>query len=189
MLWEPAICFLRWNKRNYSQDAKCAPCKTPSLIFVPHPLSTRTWSSFICSNYNFRAQLLHRAEDVLLWVNFFVFAVPERDLQPFLCGLSLWLRMLCECGKETRGNLLWQKIFSALKSSVLKNKKQLRQFPVVDQFYSSMQYFPIKYYLSGRFSRFLNISWYGNSLSGSTFLPWTPEKLSVNCIWIWKHKN
>lgn len=150
LLWESAICFSRWNNWNCPQDAKCAPCRTPSLIFVPRPLSTPTRSSCTCSNYNVRAHLLDRAEDALLWVNFFVFAVPGWDLWPSLCGLSLSLRMLCECGKETRGNLLWQKIFSALHSSVFKNKKQFRQLPVVDQFYSSMQSFPNKYYLSGR---------------------------------------
>lgn len=186
LLWKSAICLSRRNKWNYPQDAKCAPCRTPSLIFVSHPLSTPTWSSFTCSNYNVRAHLLHRAENALLWVNFFVFAVPGWDLWPFLCGLSLSLRMLCECGKEMRGNLLWQKIFSALQCSVFNNKKQFRPFPVEDQFYSSVQSFPNKYYLSGRCSRFLNIPWYGNRLFFSAFLSWTPEKLSISCIWIWK---
>lgn len=159
--------------------------------FFPYPLSTLTWSSFTCSNCNFRAHLLHRVKDALLWVNFFVFAVPEWDLWPFLCGLSLRLRMLCECGKETRGNFLWQKIFSALQSPVLKDMKQLRQFTVVDQFCSSRQYFPIKCYLSGRFSKFLNIPWYVNRLFCTAFHSWTPEKLSVRTAAseLEKHKN
>lgn len=191
LLWKSTICFSRWNKWNYPQYAKCASSRTPSLIFIPHPLSTLTWSSFTRSNYNFRAHLLHRAKDALLWVTFFVFAVPEWDLCPFLFGLSLSLTVLCECGNETRSNLLWQKILRALQSSVFKDKKQLRQLPVVDQFYSSMQSFPIKYYLSGRFSKFLKISWYRNKLFCSTFLSWTLEKLSVGTAAseFEKHKN